>query len=65
MTNEPPSAVASVRKGDKYRAMGCEVEVTRVGTNWADLRITQYTGAHWTKRQPLPFPDDWQHLGAR
>ena len=61
MTDEAESAV-TVRKGDRYRAMGCEVEVTRVGSGWADLRVTQYTGAHWTKRQPLPFPDDWQHL---
>jgi plasmid maintenance system antidote protein VapI len=43
--------------------MGCEVEVTRVGSGWADVKVTQYrNGAHWTKRQPLPFPPDWQHL---
>jgi len=61
VTNDPESAV-TVRKGDRYRGMGCEVEVTRVGANWADLKVTQYRGAAWTKRQPLPFPDDWQRL---
>lgn len=51
-----------VKKGDRFRAMGAEVEVRRVsgaGT-WADITVTQASGASWRKRQPLPFPDGWK-----
>jgi hypothetical protein len=56
-----------VKKGDRFTAMGADVEVTRVGTNrsgagWADIRVTQPHGASWTKRQALPFPEDWTYV---
>jgi hypothetical protein len=51
-----------VRKGDRFTAMGADVEVLRVGRSWADVKVTQPHGAHWNKRQPLPFPDDWTYV---
>ena len=53
-----------VKKGDRFRAMGAEVEVRRVGGDktWADIKVTQPHGATWTKRQPLPFPKDWTRI---
>lgn len=55
-------SVSSVVKGDRYRAMGAQVEVRRVDKQgrWADVKVTQYNGASWTKRQPLPFPAEWK-----
>jgi plasmid maintenance system antidote protein VapI len=51
-----------VKKGDRFTAMGADVEVLRVSTSWADIKVTQPHGASWTKRQPLPFPEDWDQV---
>jgi plasmid maintenance system antidote protein VapI len=55
----------AVKKGDKYFAMGCEMEVRRVsGTGaWVDVTVTQpRTGATWNKRHLLPLPADWEKV---
>jgi plasmid maintenance system antidote protein VapI len=53
-----------VRKGDRFRALGCTMEVVRVSKTqtWADIVVTQTSGASWKKRQPMPFPEDWDRL---
>jgi hypothetical protein len=48
-----------VKKGDRYWGMGCSIEVTRASSRWADIQVVS-RGGSWTKRQPLPFPDDWE-----
>jgi hypothetical protein len=53
-----------VTKGDRYRAMGCEVEVLRVARTWADIRVSNGPET-WTKRQQLPFPVDWEKQDPR
>jgi plasmid maintenance system antidote protein VapI len=53
----------TVKKGDRFRAMGATAEVVRASKSWADLKVWQPgTGASWNKRQPLPFPDDWTRI---
>jgi plasmid maintenance system antidote protein VapI len=52
----------SVKKGDRFWAMGAEVTVLRASSTWADIQVKQPKGATWKKRQPLPFPDDWERL---
>jgi hypothetical protein len=52
-------------KGDCYMATETNhVQVMRVAKDetWADIRVTQPSGYSWTKRQPLPFPQDWRRL---
>jgi hypothetical protein len=51
-----------VKKGDRYRGMGCAIEVLRVSRAWANIKVSMPGGA-WTKQQRLPFPDDWEKLG--
>ena len=51
------------KKGDRYTGMGCEIEVRRVSKDgtWADIFVYQPSSrVSWTKRQRLPFPDDWK-----
>lgn len=57
------SEQVEVRKGDQFRAMGCEILVVRVAKSgeWADLRVSQER-ASWGKRQRLPFPADWEQV---
>jgi plasmid maintenance system antidote protein VapI len=50
----------AVKKGDRFWAMGADVEVLRASSTWADIKVRQPKGAQWTKRQPLPFPADWE-----
>jgi hypothetical protein len=52
----------TIKKGDRFRAMGCEAEVLRASKTWADVQVSQPGGATWKKRQPLPFPEDWTRL---
>jgi hypothetical protein len=49
----------AVKKGDRFRAMGTDVEVLRASKTWADIRV-QRGEETWTKRQPLPFPKNWR-----
>lgn len=59
MTATPP------KKGDVYYAELNRVTVLRVAKDggWADILVEQLdTRARWTKRQPLPFPADWDAL---
>jgi len=52
-----------IKKGDKYWGMGCEITVLRASKTWADILVKQVrTGEEWTKRQPLPLPEDWEQL---
>lgn len=51
-----------VKKGDRFWGMGCEVTVLRASATWADVQVKQPKGAEWKKRQPLPFPEDWERL---
>jgi plasmid maintenance system antidote protein VapI len=53
-----------VKKGDRFFAMGASVEVKRVSGSgkWADIIVRQPKGAEWNKRQPLPFPKDWEKV---
>jgi DNA-binding XRE family transcriptional regulator len=52
-----------VKKGDRFWAMGCEATVLRASSTWADVLVKQVrTGEEWKKRQPLPFPADWERL---
>lgn len=52
-------------KGDQYVLKdGTRIEVKRVASDhsWADIKVTQRSGASWSKRQPLrdgelPFED--------
>lgn len=53
-----------VTKGDRYQAMGCDVEVLRVARTWADIRVTNGPET-WTKRMRLPFPPDWEKQDSR
>jgi len=56
------------RKGDRFEVryphpMAPDyIEVLRVakGGDWADVRVRQPTGFSWSKRQPLPFPHNWE-----
>jgi hypothetical protein len=50
----------TVKKGDRFWGMGASIEVLRASRTWADIKIQQPTGAEWTKRQPLPLPEDWE-----
>jgi len=59
-TTKATAVPYQVKKGDHFLAMGADVEVRRVSTEWADIKVTQPTGGTWTKRQPLPFPDNWK-----
>lgn len=54
---------SNVTRGDAFRNGSNAIVVTRVGTSWADIRVRQDGGATWTKRQPLPFPEDWEPIG--
>jgi hypothetical protein len=49
----------AVKKGDRFRAMGTDVEVVRASKTWADIKVKRGQ-EEWTKRQPLPFPDNWK-----
>jgi plasmid maintenance system antidote protein VapI len=56
---------SAIKKGDRFFSMGCEVMVYRVSAQgeWADVRVQQpKTGASWTQRQPLPFPEGWEPI---
>jgi plasmid maintenance system antidote protein VapI len=57
--------VKTVKKGDRFAAMGAVAEVLRAGAKWADIKVTQPHGASWTKRQPLPLPTNWRRLAPR
>jgi plasmid maintenance system antidote protein VapI len=57
--------VKMIKKGDRFRAPGGEVEVLRVGKTWVDIKVQQPGGASWTKRQPLPFPRRWEKIGPK
>lgn len=47
-------------KGDRFTWMGSEVTVLRVSRDgtWADIDCKPVVGASWTKRQPLPMPEE-------
>jgi plasmid maintenance system antidote protein VapI len=50
-----------VKKGDRFWAMGQDVEVLRASRTWVDIKVRPPRGGDpWTKRQPLPLPDDWE-----
>jgi hypothetical protein len=60
--------MSDVVKGDRYRTMGCDVEVRRVAKDgtWADIFVYELTSrTSWTKRQRLPFPSSWRLLEVR
>lgn len=52
-------ALQSPAKGDTYEWLGVLVTVTRVATDgtWADVSC-ELDGHTWTKRQPLPLPEE-------
>jgi plasmid maintenance system antidote protein VapI len=51
----------TIKKGDRFWGMGCAIEVLRASSTWADIKVVQpKNGATWNKRQPLPFPEDWE-----
>lgn len=64
MTIQDVGAEVDVKKGDRFRALGCTIEVVRVSKTktWADVEVSQKSGASWSKRQPMPFPEDWDRL---
>ena len=50
-----------VKKGDRFWAMGQDVEVLRASRTWVDIKVRPPRGGDpWTKRQPLPLPEDWE-----
>jgi hypothetical protein len=44
---------------------GSLVEVLSVGRKYAQIRVTQATGASWLKKQPMPFPPAFMRLSTR
>jgi hypothetical protein len=57
-----------ILQGQKYKWMGAIFEVTRVAKDqsWADIKVSTVSRPDktWTKRQPLPFPEDCQHIDS-
>lgn len=55
----------TVGKGDVFTWLGVTVTVARVAADgtWADL-LCELDGHTWTKRQPLPLPDEVAHVGT-
>jgi plasmid maintenance system antidote protein VapI len=49
----------AVKKGDRFKARGTEVEVLRASKSWADILVTQ-NGEERKVRKPLPFPKSWR-----
>jgi plasmid maintenance system antidote protein VapI len=50
----------AVKKGDRFWAMGQDVEVLRASRTWVDIKVRPPRGDPWTKRMPLPLPADWE-----
>ena len=53
-------------KGDRFTWNGCLITVLRVARDetWADIHCKTFVGAGWTKRQPLPLPDEAVRMPA-
>lgn len=54
-------------KGDVWQWENVTAVVRRVArdASWADLHCSQENGACWSKRQPLPFPADFEFIGVQ
>jgi hypothetical protein len=53
-------------KGDRFIWMGSVITVLRTARDgsWADIDCKPVVGAGWTKRQPLPLPDEAVRMPA-
>lgn len=49
------------KAGETWWSFGHKIQVTRVSVKhgWADIYVTAPNGLMWSKRQPLPFPNDF------
>jgi hypothetical protein len=56
-----------LKRGDRYKFRDVDIEVTRVDAygRWADIKCHTGVGGEWTKRQPLPFPEEFRKIDEK